>query len=80
MSGGWLARWPKSWHGRNHHNFNEQPGSPKVGREARPRRRVCRIDPLVPNMSFTSAASAIIVNRRACDSPKAVGDAVPCGV
>jgi len=38
-----------SWHGRNHHNFNEHPRSPKVGREASPRRRVCRIDPLVPN-------------------------------
>src|SRR5947208_3632908 len=31
------------------HNFNEHPRSPKVGREASPRRRVCRIDPLVPN-------------------------------
>src|SRR5262249_3801923 len=38
-----------SWHGRNHHNFNEHPRSPKVGREASPRGRVCRIDPLVPN-------------------------------
>ena len=38
-----------SWHGRDHHNFNEHPRSPKVGREASPRRRVCRIDPLVPN-------------------------------
>ena len=35
--------------GRNHHNFNEHPRSPKVGREASPRRRICRIDPLVPN-------------------------------
>jgi NADPH:quinone reductase-like Zn-dependent oxidoreductase len=32
MSGGWLACWPKSWHGRNHHNFNEHPGAPKVTR------------------------------------------------
>lgn len=38
-----------SWHGRNHHDFNEHPRSPKVGREASSRRRVCRIDPLVPN-------------------------------
>jgi hypothetical protein len=38
-----------SWDGRNHHNLNEHPRSPKVGREASPRRRVCRIDPLVPN-------------------------------
>jgi hypothetical protein len=38
-----------SWQGRNHHNFNEHPKSPKVGREASPHRRVCRIDPLVPN-------------------------------
>ena len=38
-----------SWHGRNHHNFGEHPWSPKVGREASPRRRVYRIDPLVPN-------------------------------
>jgi len=38
-----------SWHGRDHHNFNEHPRSPKVGRETSPRRRVCRIDPLVPN-------------------------------
>jgi hypothetical protein len=38
-----------SWHGRNHHNFNEHPRSPKVGREASPRRRVCRVDPFVPN-------------------------------
>src|SRR6516165_1898243 len=37
------------WQGRNHHNFNEHSRSPKVGREASPRRRVCRIDPLVPN-------------------------------
>src|SRR5262245_1100746 len=48
---GWLASQTAigSWHGRNHHNFNEHPRSPKVGREASPRRRVCRIDPLVPN-------------------------------
>jgi len=38
-----------SCHGRNHHNFNEHPRSPKLGREASPRRRVRRIDPLVPN-------------------------------
>src|SRR5262249_31163789 len=38
-----------SWQGRNHHNFDEHPRLPKVGREASPRRRVCRIDPLVPN-------------------------------
>jgi hypothetical protein len=28
-----------SWQGRNHHNFNEHPRSPKVGREASPHRR-----------------------------------------
>src|SRR5262245_57758870 len=39
----------RSGQGCNHHNFNEHPGSPKVGREASPYRRVCRIDPLVPN-------------------------------
>src|SRR5258708_38094593 len=39
----------RSWHGRNHHNFNEHPRSPKTGREASPRRRVCRINPIVPN-------------------------------
>src|SRR5207302_2224234 len=38
-----------SWQGCNHHNFNEHPRSPKVGREASPRRRVCRIYPLGPN-------------------------------
>ncbi len=38
-----------SWHGRNHHDFNEHPRSPKLGREASPRWRVRRIDPLVPN-------------------------------
>jgi predicted nucleotidyltransferase len=38
-----------SWHGRNHHDFNEHPGSPKTGREASPRRRICRINPIVPN-------------------------------
>src|SRR5262249_32198365 len=32
-----------------HHNFYEHPRSPKVGREASPHRRLCRIDPLVPN-------------------------------
>jgi hypothetical protein len=48
MSGGWLAS-SGLWQGRNHHNFNEHPRSPKVGSEASPYRRVCRIDPLVPN-------------------------------
>jgi hypothetical protein len=38
-----------SWHGRNHHNLDEHPRPPKVGREASPRRRVCRVDPFVPN-------------------------------
>src|SRR5205814_7510375 len=38
-----------SRHGRHHHNFNEHPRSPEVGREASPRRRVCRVDPFVPN-------------------------------
>src|SRR5262245_14776439 len=49
MSDGWLACSSGSGQGRNHHNFNEHPGSPKVGREASPYRRVCQIDPLVPN-------------------------------
>jgi len=49
MYGSWLACSSDSWQGRNHHNFNEHPRSPKVGREASPRRRVCRIDPLIPN-------------------------------
>ena len=38
-----------SWHGRNHHNFNEHPRSPKVSREAGPHRRICRVDPFVPS-------------------------------
>lgn len=40
MSGGWLACWSRSWHGRNHHNFNEHPGSPKVSRKACPRQAI----------------------------------------
>jgi hypothetical protein len=35
--------------GRNHHNFNEHPRSPKVRGEASPHRRICRIDPFIPN-------------------------------
>ncbi len=39
----------RSWQGRNHHNFNEHPRSPKVGREASSYRRICWIDPYIPN-------------------------------
>jgi hypothetical protein len=49
MFSGWFACSSGSWHGGNHHNFNEHPGSPKIGREASARRRVCWIDPIVPN-------------------------------
>ena len=38
-----------SWHGRDHHNFNEHPRSPKIGGEVSARRRVFRIYPLIPN-------------------------------
>ena len=35
--------------GRNHHNFNEHPRSPKVRGEASPHRRIFWIDPFIPN-------------------------------
>jgi hypothetical protein len=61
-----------SWHGRNYHNFNEHPRSPKVGREASPRRRVCRIDPLVPQVwvRFGSKADILPVSRHVRFTPQ----------